>query len=429
MCLTASIFPSAALAADSPLSQTVSAQTSAQPIAPTADYLKVAELKTGLKIQAKSPDRPTVVLSPIGNLAMLPGSSLEYLKTGYWKATVGKYHLAARNASPSKLKLISQKARLTTAGATFNLEVAADGVMRVEVLGGSVVLSRANGAYPVTVKAGYKATSGIGRTAKPLAAKSFDNWYADIPASSDLLEESWALTKAATRYERDCTVTTISAMPVQQLTPEEEASLKGFNEALDIFKVKNIDTYLLPQGKLSTSKEKTTASGRLGGQILFDATHIYYPGAATNTWKSFQNKELTDYIFKLARDKDIAFDFDKPSFRFAEWAALGQKRHAVFSGTLSVPASDALIRDTVSQDMPPATELAAARIFVAEEGGQPWAKYDDSIKVYSGKVMFTLVRTCRLTYGPGADIRIPKAEPVASDIGLAEMQTILNSVR
>ncbi len=428
-CLTAGLLPASVLAADAPLAQTTSTPAIAEPSAPLVQYLKVDAIKTGQKLAAQAADRPTSILSPLGSIVMTTSSSLEFLRTGYWKATVGKYHFALRDTAPKRFRLISQKARLTTTGAIFNLQVAADGVMRVEVLSGSVVLSRANGAYPVTVKAGFKATSGIGRTAKPTAATGYDRWYADIPASSDLLEESWVLAKAATRYERDCTVTTISAMPTQQLTPEEAAALEGFNRGLEAFKVKTVDSYQLAQSLLSTAKEKTTELQKFGGKLYFDGSWLYYPAAATGTWSKFPDKEFNNYMFKLAREKDMAYDFDKPSFKFAEWMERGQNRFAVFEGSLSPEASDALIKNSISQNMPPTQELAKSRIFLAETGGQPWIKYDNSIKVYSGKVLFTLVETCNLRYGTSVNIKPPAAKEVAPEIGRQEMQAVVESVR
>jgi hypothetical protein len=359
---------------------------------------------------------------------MTPGSSLELMNNGSWKASVGKFHLALRDAATKPQRFISRKARLTTKGATFNLEVAADGAIKVEVVSGSVTVSKANGAYPVVIKAGFKTVAGTGRPARPTAVKTFDTWYSDIQASPDLLNDSWELTKAAQRYERDCTVTTISALPVQPLNATEEATLKSFNEALDLFKVRTVDTYQLPQSLLSTSKEKITQTQKLGGKLYFDSSWIYYPGSTTGTWNKFQDKGFTDYMFKLARDKDITYDFDKQTFKFVEWVNRGPNRYAVYEGNPSAVASDALIKNTISQDMPPTSELAKTRIFLDETGGRPWVKYDESIKVYSGKVMFTLVETCNLNYGDGVRIKPPAAKEVPQDIGKQEMQTIVDSV-
>lgn len=429
-CLTASSVPLAVSAADVGLTPQTASSTvaaSATSTAQTFQSTKIDAFKVGQKLTTPS-GLPASVLSPIGNLVLGPGSSLEYRTTNSWKVLAGKYHLALRDAAPKRLRFTSPKARITTSGATFDLEIKPDGTTLVSVRSGSVTVAKANGAYPTLVKAGFQTTVGTGRPAKPSAVKAFDGWFADIPASPELAEQAWTLTKFAQRYIRDCTVTTISAMPLEPLNATETKALESFNAALDVYKVRSIDTYQLTQSLLSTSKEKTTETQKLGGKIFFDSSWVYYP-TATGTWNKFQDKEFTDYMFGLAREKDITSDFDKPTFKFSEWMVRGQNRVAVFEGSPSAAASDALIKNTISQGMPPAQELAKSRIFLAETGGQPWIKYDESIKVYSGKVAFTLVETCNLSYGDSVKIKPPAATTVTTETGRQEMQQVINSVQ
>jgi len=263
--LAASIIPAAVSAAGLPSSADASSTVVSTngPSSQAAQFLKLDTLKAGQTLTASS-SQSTSILTPLGTLVMTPGSSLELMNNGSWKASVGKFHLALRDAATKPQRFISRKARLTTKGATFNLEVAADGAIKVEVVS---------------------------------------------------------------------------------------------------------DTYQLPQSLLSTSKGKITQTQKLGGKLYFDSSRIYYPGSTTGTWNKFQDKGFTDYMFKLARDKDITYDFDKQTFKFVEWVNRGPNRYAVYEGNPSAVASDALIKNTISQDMPPTSELAKPGFSWTKPGG------------------------------------------------------------
>ncbi len=401
---------------------------------PNVQYLEMKNIKKGDTLTAPA-DSKINILTGNGKIDLKEGSVLKSLGQNIWQLISGAARFVEKMeniAAAKRLNVKTSNAVMVVRGTQFSVDVAAGGKTTVTVVKGTVnVAPTAKGKKAVDVKEGYQLSidkNGPGKSTK-INSSQLDTWYETAPASSAFFNSSWSKEAAANRYRRDCVYTTAAATPTQTLTADEQKIVDAVNHGLSIFRVKTSDLVMEKDKKVSSAKEKTNLDGTVAMQLYFDAKNIYYPGDKAGTWKTFQDKNIIDKLFKMIRQENLTYDFDKSTFAFANWAGTGKNRLAVYSGQLSNVGTQDVIGSATGQQQETGQPVGTAKIYLDEES-QLWNKTEITINVQSGKIIFPLLETCQVTYGDGVKVSLPsKAKKVDAKTGNAEFSKAVSSVR
>lgn len=402
---------------------------------PNVQYLEMKDINKGDIIAAPA-DSKINILTGNGKIDLKEGTIMKYIDKYIWQLASGAAHFVEKieNAAAAKrLNIKTSNAVMVVRGTQFTADVDTLGQTTVTVIKGTVnVAPTAKGKKTVDVKEGYQLTVGInGAAGKPakIDSAALDTWYESVPADSAFFGSSWSKEATANRYRRECVFTASAATPTQTLTVDEQKILDAVNQGILAYHAKTSDLVMEKDKKISSAKERTNVNGTVAMRLYFNGKSIYYPGDKAGTWKTFQDKKLTDNLFKMIRQENLTYDFDKNTFTFANWEGAGKNRLAVYSGQLTSAGTGDVIGSATGQGQEAGQPVGTAKIYVDEEG-QLWNKTEVTVNVQSGKIKLPLYETCQVTYGNDIKVALPsKAKKVDAKTGSAEFSKAISSVR
>jgi hypothetical protein len=276
----------------------------------------------------------------------------------------------------------------------------------------------------------------IGLIAVSLGTSSLNgDGYSSVVNSSkaaparNFITSSFAKTKAADKYSKNCVVTAGKATPTETITTDEQADVDYFNEIVGKFKAKNVETFMTKEKKVFASREKINVSGTKSVKIFMDNNGIYYPGATAGKWKGFKSEDMLKGMFESVNTSNVTSYFDKNSMSFLKWETKGKARTAVYSAKLNADGNYDFISSSFGKDLVEGQDIASVTLYI-DEKTQLWNKYVAVIKnLKSGKIQFPLTGVCQMTYGNAVKVNIPKnVEWVDMETGVVEMIEVMSTV-
>jgi len=404
------------------------------PERPATQYLGPADLKAGQTVSAPV-DQKANIITASQKIDLKEGSVLKYVDKHTWQLVSGVAHFVEKMenvAAAGRMNVKTTNAVVAVRGTQYTIDVSASDKTTVTVIKGTVnVAPTAKGKKAVDVKEGYQLTLDKTGSGKPTKINSgqLDIWYESVPADSAFFNSSWSKEIAANRYRRDCAFTAAAATPTVTPTADEQKIIDAVNRGILVYHAKTSDLVMEKDKKISSAKERTNVDGTVAMQLYFDAKNIYYPGDKAGSWKTFQDKNIIDKLFKMIRQENVTYDFDKSMFTFANWAGTGKNRSAVYSGQLTSAGTGDVIGSATGQSQETGQPVGTAKIYVDEES-QLWNKTEVTVNVQSGKVVIPLYQNCQITYGDAIKVAMPsKVKKVDAKTGNAEFSKAIASVR
>lgn len=394
-------------------------------------YFGAADIKAGQTITAPSDQKVNIVIGD-QKIDLKEGSVIKYVDQYTWQVVSGNFRFIEKVAVNGKYKVKVPGAVIAIRGTQFLIDAAANSVT-ITILKGMVIVTPIKGKATATVKAGYQLTitgSALGKPAQ-FNANTLDAWYESIPANTNFVNASWKKAVANTTWSRRCTVTSSQATPTETLTAEEQQTIDAFNQqAIPVFRVHELDALMGPN-KVSTTKEKTTVNlGTKAVRMMTDSKSFYYSGdSAGAVWKVFKDKTMVSGLLQAAKTQNIVTGVDQSTLTFDHWNKVGNTRIAAYSAKGTQSGTEELINSALAPGAGAGQELATGTIYI-DEDTQQWLRYDVNAYIKTGKIAFTLHKTCQYTYDAAVKIKLPaKAKSIAVKAGTAELQQIYNAAQ
>ncbi|MFA6171618.1 MAG: hypothetical protein WCW77_04485 [Patescibacteria group bacterium] len=413
-----------------PISPTPITPTPINPTSVIPQSISASDLKPGKTFTAPA-NQPTSIVKPDQSIFLKAGSAIKYIDQYTWQTVNGVFRFLEKTAINGryKVRVNGGNAVVSIRGTQFIVNETKD-TTTLTLIKGSLTIKPAKGAS-VTLKEGYQlvVTKGVlGKAVKYNAAKLDTSWYLNIQPAANFTNSSWQKTSAAANWSSDCTTTARQAAAAETLTADEQTQLDLLNQAIPVFKAREIDSLELPN-KISANLEKTTVSvGTKYLKATVIGKSLFYSNDKTGkVWKVFQDKSTTDGMLKSAKSHNIVFGINKSTMAFDHWEKSGNTRIAVFSAALTQDGTDSLISGSLSSEAGSSANLGSVNIYISEDT-QQWIKTQVKVDYLTGKVIMPIYQTCTYAYDK-VKIKAPKAKSVTSKAGIAEMQEIYNAAQ
>lgn len=405
------------------------------PINPTpvvAQYYDASNFTSGQTINAPV-DQPANIARPDQNIYMQAGSIIKFVSQNTWQTVNGIFRFLEKTAINGRYKVRTNGGATVSVRGTQFIINETPNVTTITLIKGALSVAPAKKGKPaVNLKEGYQLVITCGVLGKPakFAADMLDtSWYENISAGQNFWDSSWTKEAAANRYRRECIFTAAAATPTVTPTSDEQKIIDAINQGILAYRAKTSDLVMEKDKKLSSAKERTNVDGTVAMQLYFDSKGIYYPGDKAGSWKTFQDKNITNKLFKIIREENLTYDFDQSTFTFTNWEGAGKNRLAVYSGQLTSAGTGDVIGSATGQSQESGQPVGIAKIYLDEES-QLWNKTEITINVQSGKVVLPLYQNCQITYGDAVKVALPsKAKKVDAKTGSAEFSKAIRSVQ
>lgn len=419
-----------------PINPTVISPTPISPtgISPTpvvAQYYSASDLAPGQTIIAPT-DIPANIIKSGQNISMKAGSIIKYINQNTWQTINGTFRFLEKVAIDGRYKVRTNGGpAVSVRGTQFTINEAPN-VTTITLIKGALSVTPVQKGKPVVnMKEGYQLTITNGVVGKPTKfdANTLDTWYEAVSPGPAFLDSSWTLEKAANRYRREVVFTAGSATPTETLTADEQKTVDAINQGLAIYYKKTVDTIIEKDKRVFSTVGRINANGTASAQLYVDAKGVYYPSGKAGTWKTFSNKAMVNDIFKMLRQENLTYGFDKGTFVFSNWEGTGKNRLAVYTGKLNSAGTADIVNSIASTDPEAGQEIGTAKIYIDEES-QLWTKMEAVIMMKSGKIVIPIQMIASVKYGDTIKVAIPtKLKKMDAKTGLAEMQSITNAVK
>lgn len=272
-----------------------------------------------------------------------------------------------------------------------------------------------------------------------------------LPPPSNFLGQSWTQMEKASRYKMDCTLTHGALTKAPGLSATESLDADLLAAALSRLTVKETDTLMIKDKKASAVLEKSPsflpyleyANGRMSYddalnytnttpkfsvQFVVSPNGLYYRAESTDAWNVIKSKELSDRIMSNLSQNTIPEGFDKASMNFDSWSG-AKSSVAVYKGRLSADGAAGVIGSTVGDAFVNSAAPTEARIYV-DKKTKNWTKIIATATVDTGKVSFSLTKTCQITVGSAAKVLVPsKAKTRELNAGVQEFLEMVGRVQ
>src|SRR3989339_1562811 len=388
-----------------------------------------SDLAPGQTIVAPT-DIPAHIIKSGQSIYMQAGSAIKYINQNTWQTINGTFRFLEKVAIDGRYKVRTNGgAVVAVRGTQFTINETSNSTT-LTLLKGKVTVTSAKGKA-VTMKEGYQLTITNGVVGKPTKfdVNTLDTWYEAVSPGPAFLDSSWTLETAANRYRREVVFKAGSATPTEVLTADEQKTVDAINQGLAIYYKKTVDTIIEKDKRVFSTVGRINANGTASAQLYVDAKGIYYPSGNAGTWKIFSNKTMVNEIFKMARQENLTYGFDKSTFVFSNWEGTGKNRLAVYTGKLNSAGTADIVNSIASIDPEAGQEIGTAKIYIDEES-RLWTKMEAVIMMKSGKIVIPIQMIVSVKYGDAIKVTMPtKLKRMDAKTGLAEMQSVIKEVK
>jgi hypothetical protein len=265
---------------------------------------------------------------------------------------------------------------------------------------------------------------GIGK-ATSFNPKKLDKWYENVQPGPAFFANSFLVASSTQTFKRDCE-TDLSPLEIgtQSLTSEERQYIKTYNDATHYVAFHEIDTFDANAHLVYSRLEKDGGKGKRSAEVYGDGTNIYLRPTGSKTWEKFSDPVMAQALALSAQRENITAHFN-PDFRFSMWLDIPRK--AIFEGQYAQDATSGILQQatglafTADQITQRHTEL-----FV-NEATQQWEGYRVDFSAHN-KLDFGGFKSCRLSYGKDANLKLPKAKTVSTNVGEKDLIAALQAL-
>jgi len=388
-----------------------------------------SDLAPGQTIVAPT-DIPAHIIKSGQSIYMQAGSAIKYINQNTWQTINGTFRFLEKVAIDGRYKVRTNGgAVVAVRGTQFTINETSNSTT-LTLLKGKVTVTSAKGKA-VTMKEGYQLTITNGVVGKPTKfdANTLDTWYENVAPGQAFLDSSWTLETAANRYRREVVFKAGSATPTEVLTADEQKTVDAINQGLAIYYKKTVDTIIEKDKRVFSTVGRINANGTASAQLYIGAKGVYYPSGKAGTWKTFYDKAIVSGIFKMVRQENLTYGFDKSTFVFSNWEGTGKNRLAVYTGKLNSAGTADIVNSIASIDPEAGQEIGTAKIYIDEES-RLWTKMEAVIMMKSGKIVIPIQMIVSVKYGDAIKVTMPtKLKRMDAKTGLAEMQSVIKEVK